>query len=75
MFPTIQPHVPRIFPILLLPHLVVDHPTAELLGFGQDDLAVVPGAVVKGEGTDVLSVEARLSNLVVPVLSSPGDNN
>ena len=75
MFPTIQPHVPRIFPILLLPHLVVDHPTAELLGVGPDDLAVVPGAVVEGEGTDVLSVEARLSNLVVPVLSSPGDNN
>ena len=75
-----SPHIPHIFPILsphaLFPHhLVVDHPTAELLGVGPDDLAVVPGAVVEGEGTDILSVEARLSDLVVPVLSTAGDDD
>ena len=71
MFPTSL----RIFPLLLPAHLVVDHPTAELLGVGPDDLAVVPGAVVEGEGTDLLTVEARLSDLVVPVLSSAGDDD
>ena len=73
IFPIYSPHLSRIFPILLPPHLVVDHPTAELLSTGPDDLAVVPGAVV--EGTDLLTVEARLSDLVVPVLSSAGDDD
>ena len=81
MIPIYFPNIPHTFPIHSPhvphspPHLVVNHPTAELLGVGPDDLAVVPGAVVEGEGTYVLSVEARLSDLVVPVLSGAGDDN
>ena len=53
-------------------HLVVHHPTAELLGLGPDHLGVVPGPGVEGVGVDGLTVEAGISDLVVPVLGGVG---